>query len=221
MEELIEELIIFDDEPNVLNTLSNKIKRNVGAKPKTSNEPDQVNEIIARSNTPMVVAFDFDLHRISNKTGLEFLIEIDENLNDNILVKVLFSKGIIEKEKKDYCDENGIVVYEKNIKELPNKLIKLVQHKMTSDSLAIEKATTEIIKYERSADEIWFDLKLRFKRELISSLSEIENKNARFNLNMSDSISIDELIDHIKKETPLGLKKIESWVKSYFRRNKK
>jgi len=38
---------------------------------------------------------------------------------------------------------------------------------------------------------------------------------------MSNSITIQELINEIENETPMGLEKIESWAKAQFRMNQR
>lgn len=220
MEKNTDELIIVDDEQGILDSLKKRIKRNIGIAPSTTMNPDVVSDLLEKGKVIKVLAFDFDLQYVSNKSGLQYLVELGEEYSEQVLQKVLFSKGIIDQEKKDFCQKKGIIVYEKNIKELPGKLLSLMHKTSEIEQSKLSDTIGEIMSYKRTTDEIWLDMKLRFKNELLNSLRAIENQKSRFNLNSSQSISIEELIKEIENETPLGLEKIESWAKAQFRLNR-
>lgn len=219
MSTIIEDLIIVDDEQEILESLKKRIKRNIGSEPSTTMNPDVVSDILAEGRVLKVLAFDFDLQYVSNKSGLQYLVEFGNQYSAQLEEKVLFSKGIIDLEKKNFCAKLGIKVYEKNLKELPGQLLRLMHKTSEIEKTELSDTIGEIISYKRTSEEIWFDMKLRFKNELLRSLRTIENKNSRFNVNMSQSITIEKLIKEIEDETPLGLEKIESWAKAQFRIN--
>ena len=213
-------ITICDDEEIILNSLKLAIKKNVGSEPNTTLNPQSIRDLLKQGKTLPLMAFDFDLQYVSNKTGLEHLIALDEEFSDQIKRKVLFSKGIIDHEDKLFCKKVGITVFEKNLKDLPGQLCRLLHENTVKEQAKLTDTVSEIIGHRRTSEEIWLDMKLRFKNELLESLKAIENKESKFNLNMSDSISIEQLIEEIENETPLGLQKIESWAKAQFRINK-
>jgi len=153
MNETIEELMIVDDEQEILESLKKRIKRNVGSEPNTTMNPDTVYDSLDAGKVYKVLAFDFDLQYVSNKSGLEYLVEFGDVFEEQLKEKVLFSKGIIDQESKLCCHKKGIRVYEKNLKELPGQLLRLMHQSTDSEKNALSDTIGEIISYQRTSDE--------------------------------------------------------------------
>lgn len=206
-------MIIVDDQSRVIKTLNKNIVNQVGWEPCITLDPNYPEKILKNGKLIDVLAFDFDLTKVSNRNGLEFLLEYKRNYNKQIANAVLFTRQGFEKTITNICNKNNITYYEKDLDTLHENLLS----NLSSTDNVMQK-NLEIQQFKKlEPSKVWSKINDKIKRKLIRELEALENDEARFAINMQESIKVKDLILEIENETHIGMKRIESYANLTFR----